>query len=269
MEKITSRRNAECIHVKKLSASRAYRNEREEFVCDGKKLLREAIGSNTEIVSVFSSSPITLPLPAGTKVFEVSNDILNSLSPLKNSQDVLFVCKRPDSIDVNYKMGTHILLDNIQDPGNVGTIIRSAYAFGIESVILTESCADLYNPKAIRASMGALFRQRVRNLTPEALTDLKQSGVRFIGTSSDSGFSDKTIVSIRDTLKFDLNNAIIMFGNEGNGISEDLLALCDEMITIPLAADCDSLNVAVAASIIMWEVKGREKDAAGSGWNFH
>jgi len=254
MEKITSRRNAECIHAKKLGASRAYRSEHKEFVCDGNKLLLEAIGSNAEIVSVFSSSPITHPLPEGTRVFEVSSDIMDSLSALKNSQDVLFVCKSPDSIDVNYQIGTHILLDNIQDPGNVGTIIRSAYAFGIESVILTESCADLYNPKAIRASMGALFRERVNKLTFEELIGLEQSGARFIGTSSARGFPDKTVVSLQEALKLNLNNAIIVFGNEGSGISEDVLALCSELVTIPLASDCESLNVAVAASIIMWEV---------------
>ena len=255
MEKITSRRNAGCIHVKKLGASRAYRSEHEEFVCDGKTLLREAIGSDAKIVSVFSLSPVTQQLPEGTRVFDVSDDILDSLSALKNSQDVLFVCKMPDNTDVNYQIGTHILLDNIQDPGNVGTIIRSAYAFGIESVILTESSADPYNPKAIRASMGAIFKQLVNILTPEALISLKQSGVRFIGTSSDRGFPEKTVVPLRETLKLNLNNSIIMFGNEGNGISEDMLALCDEMVTIPLATDCESLNVAAAASIIMWEVK--------------
>jgi len=256
MEKITSRRNAGSVHVKKLGASRAYRSEHGEFVCDGNKLLREAVGSNAEIVSVFTSSPITLPLPENTRVFDIGSDILDSLSALKNSQDVLFVCKKPANTDVDYQIGTHILLDNIQDPGNVGTIIRSAYAFGIESVILTESCADLYNPKAIRASMGAIFKQTVNILTQEALLSLKQSGVRFTGTSSDRGLPDKTLVPLREALKLNLNNAIIMFGNEGKGISEDVLAFCDDMITIPLAADCDSLNVAVAASIIMWEVKG-------------
>ena len=255
MEKISSRRNAECIHVKKLGASRAYRSEHEEFVCDGEKLLREALGSKAKIVSVFSSSPVTLPLPEGTRVFSLGSDILDSLSALKNSQDVLFVCKRPDRIGVDYRVGAHILLDNIQDPGNVGTIIRSAYAFGIESVILTESCADPYNPKAVRASMGALFRERLNILTHDELMGLKRSGVRFIGTSSDSGFPDKTVIPLRDTIKLNLNNSIIVFGNEGSGISEDVLSLCSEMVTIPLAADCDSLNVAVAASIIMWEVK--------------
>jgi len=265
MEKITSRRNAGCIHVKKLGASRAYRSEHQEFVCDGEKLLREAIGSEVKIVSVFSSSPVTLPLPGGTKVFEVSSDILDSLSVLKNSQDLMFVCKTPDDIYVDYQTGPHILLDNVQDPGNVGTIIRSAYAFGIESVILTESCSDPYNPKAVRASMGALFRQRVNILTPEALIGLKQSGVKFIGTSSDTGLPDKTVVPLRETLKLNLNNAIIMFGNEGSGISKEVLALCNEMINIPLASDCESLNVAAAASIIMWEVKGREKTVVGSG----
>jgi len=103
--------------------------------------------------------------------------------------------------------------------------------------------------------MGALFKQPVNILAPEALLGLKQSEVRFIGTSSDRGFPDKTVVSLRETIKLNLNNAIIMFGNEGNGISDDVLSLCSEMITIPLATDCESLNVAVAASVIMWEVK--------------
>jgi len=146
--------------------------------------------------------------------------------------------------------GTHLLLDNIQDPGNVGTIIRSALAFGIKSVILTEGCADIYNPKTLRASMGATFKQRIISKDINEITELKKSGVRLIGTSSDS-----TSVNISKT---DFSNSIIILGNEGQGISKQLLSLCDEIVTIPLSSDCESINVAAATSIIMWEASKKE-----------
>jgi len=242
MELITSRRNAHCIHAKKLGANRAYRNEHYQFLCDGWKLLEEAIKCNAVVKSVFSSSPITLLLPESTMVYSVSSEILNSLSPLKNSQDVLFVCEKPQNQVPECKTGTHLLLDNVQDPGNVGTIIRSADAFGIDSIMLTGNSADPYNPKAVRASMGAIFRQRIYNVN---LQDITQSGAKLIGTSSERHHLDIS--------KANLSDSIIVLGNEGQGISNEISALCDYMITLPISSDCESLNVAVAASIIMWE----------------
>ncbi|MDR2570415.1 MAG: RNA methyltransferase, partial [Oscillospiraceae bacterium] len=120
-------------------------------------------------------------------------------------------------------------------------------AFGIKSVILTEGCADIYNPKTIRASMGAIFKETVYKMDFNTIYDLKQKGIKFIGAT-------KNIDSI-DVKKADLTNVIVVLGNEGQGISNELLELCDEMIRIPISSNCESLNAAIAASIIMWEAR--------------
>lgn len=243
MEKITSRKNSTLIHAKKLGKDRNYRLENGEFLCDGKKLLREAVTSGAGVISVFTSMQPDIMLSESVKAYQVSTDILSSVSPLKNPQDVLFICKIPEQTGIDIKRGTHLLLDNVQDPGNVGTVLRSADAFGIDSVILTPGCADPYNPKAIRASMGAVFRQKV---IFKDIGELHASGARFIGTASSSEYTD-----IRNA---DFKDCVIVLGNEGQGISGELLALCKEMITIPVSAGCESLNIAAAASIIMWEI---------------
>jgi TrmH family RNA methyltransferase len=185
-------------------------------------------------------------LPETTRVYYAQDSLIDSLSPLKNSQGLIFSCKYPQSITCDYYSGIHVLLDNIQDPGNVGTIIRSANAFGIDSVILTGGCADIYNPKTIRASMGAIFRQRVTYMNTEDIINLKTKGVNFTGAENRA--------SSKDITKINISNTVILLGNEGQGISNELLTLCDEMIKIPISEDSESLNAAIAASVIMWEV---------------
>jgi len=247
MEKITSRRNIKCLHVKNLGKSKEYRDEHKEFICDGRKLLEEAVKSIIHITNVFTMAEINIKLPKETPVYIIDESIMDTLSPLKSSQDILFTCKMPDNNKHDLTTGIHILLDNVQDPGNVGTIIRSADSFGIDSVLLTDDCADLYNPKTIRATMGAIFRQKVTTIN---INDLKVSGVRIVGTDSKS---DDCV----DIKKAVLKNTVVILGNEGQGLSHELRKLCDEMITIPLSPGSESLNVAIAASIIMWEAKGR------------
>jgi TrmH family RNA methyltransferase len=206
-----------------------------------------------------TSSDLDLTLPAKTRIYQADLSLLDSLSPLKSSQGVLFVCRISFAARDNtqayidsFRSGTHILLDRVQDPGNVGTIIRSAHAFGINSILLTADCADIYNPKTIRATMGAIFKQKVYYTCLDDLKSIKEAGVKFIGTSSDIGAKHPD--------KDDLINSIIMFGNEGQGLQDHLLDLCDDMISIPLSENCESLNVAIAASIIMWETsKGSKK----------
>jgi len=245
MKKITSRRNIKCLHVKNLGKSKEYRNEHGEFLCDGNKMLAEAIKSKISIVSVFTTSKPDTSLPEETEVYLIDESIMDSLSTLKDSQDILFICKIPVFKKPDYKKGTHILLDKVQDPGNVGTIIRSAYAFGIDSVLLTEDCADPYSPKAVRASMGAVFRQKTVYINPD---ELSRNNYRIIGTANNKN----KYKTLQNTV---LKDSIIILGNEGQGISDKLSALCEEMITIPLSSDCESLNVAAAATIIMWESK--------------
>ncbi|MDR2599074.1 MAG: RNA methyltransferase, partial [Oscillospiraceae bacterium] len=242
MEKITSRRNKCVIHAKKLSESKSYRAEHKQFICDGEKLFNEAVLSNTNIQSVFVTDENRQAEISNTNIYFITQDLLNYISSQKNPQGMLFICNMPETAPVDLKIGTHILLDNVQDPGNVGTIIRSANAFGIDSVILTGETADLYNPKTIRASMGAIFKQKVLYLTYD---ELKQSGARYIGTTSNK--------EAHSLLDFNLSNSVIVFGSEGQGISKTVEKLCTEMINIPLDDNVESLNVATAATIIMWE----------------
>ncbi|MDR0491247.1 MAG: RNA methyltransferase [Oscillospiraceae bacterium] len=257
MERITGRGNALAVHMKKLGAQRSYREECGQFLCDGTKLLEEAVKSGAEILAVLCSSSISFPLPAGARVCSAPRDLIDSLSPLKNAQDTLFVCKMPPSGGFVGAGGTHILLDCMQDPGNLGAIIRTASAFGIKSLILTGKCADIWNTKTIRASMGAIFRQRICRLDIHELGQLKENGIRFIGAvcHGDSG-GKGTVGSIFEA---DLNDAVIAIGNEGQGLSEEVLSLCGEKIEIPIEPECESLNAAAAAAIIMWEARRKER----------
>jgi len=245
VEKITSRSNPLCVHIKKLGNSSRYRERHGQFICDGNKLLDEAIAADADIVTILTTGNIPQNRPVGASLYHVSEDLIDSLSPLKTPQDVLFVCRIKEFTYFDYTNGTHILLDGLQDPGNVGTIIRSACAFGIDSVILTDDSADVYNPKSVRASMGAIFRLPIVRKTNDEIHELRKAGVKFIGTSNSI-----RAVDVRHT---DFSNTVIILGNEGRGISYNLLALCDKVVKIPLSPDCESLNVAIAASIIMWE----------------
>ena len=268
MEKITSRRNPLCVHLKKLGASRSYRESCGEFLCDGIKLLEEAVKHGAEITHVLTSSFVPFPLPVETRVHFTDKSVINSLSPLTNAQDTLFVCKIPqsgkhvtqsetrdetkdetkDETRGGCDKGTHILLDGIQDPGNVGTIIRTANAFCIDSVILTGGCADPFNPKTIRATMGSIFRQRLCHMTVRELAAHKERGVRLIGATLEENSKDVSRVKLK--------GSVIAIGNEGRGLSAEVLSLCDEKIRIPISPDCESLNAATAAAIIIWRARG-------------
>ncbi|MCL2365646.1 MAG: RNA methyltransferase [Oscillospiraceae bacterium] len=244
MEKITSRKNPLCIHFKKLGADRAYRESCGEFLCDGIKLLKEAEQSGTEIVAVLTSTHIPFGLPINTKLYLTDQGVINSLSPLKNAQNVLFSCKMPQQQE--RKEASGILLDGIQDPGNLGTIMRTAHAFGIKNIILTGDCADIYNPKTIRATMGAIFKQRIKHLNIAELARMKHGGVRLIGAVLSDAAQDFRNVCLTDS--------VVAIGSEGAGLSDDVIALCDEQIMIPISVECESLNAAIAAGIIMFNI---------------
>ena len=245
MEKLTSRRNPLCTHLKQLGENRGYRYEHREFLCDGIKLLEEAVNNGAEITNILTASHLPFPLPLEANVYYAERGLINSISPLKNAQDTLFSCKMPYQDSPAEFKGTHILLDGIQDPGNVGTIIRTANAFRISSVILTGGCADPYNPKTIRASMGAIFRQRIHHIKPAGLSVMLKSGVRFVGAVPGEGqYAVSNVV---------LCDSVIAIGSEGSGLSGEILSLCSDRVTIPVAPECESLNAAVAAAILMWE----------------
>ena len=140
-----------------------------------------------------------------------------------------------------------VVLENVQDPGNVGTVLRTAAALGIDLVILTGECADPFNPKTVRAAIGALFRQRLLELPREELfTRLRAWGLPLYGAALSPQAADVRSASLTD--------AAVAVGNEGSGLSAELLAHCDKTIIIPMTPESESLNAAVAASLLMWEM---------------
>ena len=247
MHDIVSRKNPVITHMRKLSKDKSYRDVSNEFVCDGIKLLESALQSKVEVVTVLTSQTIPFDLPTKTKVFYTSQSIIDTVSVMKNAQTTVFTCKMNRNFNLETTVsGTYVLLAEMQDPGNVGAVIRSAHAFGVDAVILTEGCADVCNPKVVRASMGSLFKQKVMHASLQQLKDLKANGTVFIGASVNSMKSECIT-------KTDLAGTVIIIGNEGNGISPELLSICDKHVHIPIADDCESLNAAAAASILMWK----------------
>ena len=248
-ERITSRKNEKIVHIKRLGIDRDYRVRNREFLCDGDKLLEEGILHGAKIETVLTCREELPCVPEGTEIILTPRDVLESVSPMRNPQDVLFTCRMPEESFSVYPGGSYVVLENVQDPGNVGTVIRSANAFGIDAVILVGACADLYHPKTVRATMGAIFRQRVLQLELEGLMQMKEDGIRLYGAAlaSDS----------RDIRQVELRGAAVAVGSEGQGLSEALLSLCDGKVIIPMNPECESLNAGVAASVLMWEIGRR------------
>ncbi len=249
-EIIKSRQNEKVKHLKKLGTDASYRRECGEFLCDGDKLFYEALKNNAQIKTVFVREGAEVDVPAGIQTFVATEDIISNISPQKTPQNVVFSCAMSERKYDITPGGKHLILENVQDPGNVGTIIRTANAFKMDSVILVGACADLYNPKTMRAAMGALFRQKVINAEYGQIEELKKSGLKICGTA----LSEKS----RDIRGGEFSGAAFALGSEGKGLSEKMLSLCDELIIIPMNPECESLNVASAAAVVMWEMGKRD-----------
>lgn len=248
METITSRTNPLMTHLRKLSSSGAYRRTHGEFLCDSPKLLREALLWKAELLTVVCTDPAELPpLPDGVRCVAVPQDVMTSVSPMKTPQGVLFTCRLPEKVMPDQLCGSHyIVLDGVQDPGNVGTIWRTADAFACDGVLLLPGCADPYSHKTIRASMGAVFRCPVWQMEPSELKQLLcRSWIPLYGAALRSDTLDVRAV--------DYSRAAIAIGSEGRGLTAEMLDLCDQTIRIPMSERCESLNAAIAASVLLWE----------------
>lgn len=247
MENITSRKNAYIVHVRRLSADADYRREKMEYLCDGIKTLREALAFGAEISSVlWKKLPQDIDGLCCAEQYTVPSELFDYASSMKNSPGPLFTVRIPEMRE-NGALTNAIILENVQDPGNVGTVIRSANAFHIDAVILTGACADLYNPKTARATMGAIFRQRVMELEPAKVRELlKKNGLPLYGAS----LSDKS----QDIRTVKVSHAAVAIGSEGRGLSEEFLEICDGEVIIPMNPDSESLNAGVAAAVVMWEM---------------
>ncbi len=247
-ERITSRTNPLMTHIRKLASSRSYRRQCGEYLGDGVKLLEEAVKWNAPLVTVVFTEGTQLPqLPAGVRQVEVPADVMKSISPMEAPQGALFTAKLPDQSFPEKLTGRrYLVLEGVQDPGNVGTILRTADAYEADGLILLEGCADLYNHKTVRASMGAVFRCPAWSGTLEELLPLlKAAGIPMLGAA----LREDTV----DVRQADLKRAAMLVGSEGRGLSEAALAACDQTVRIPMNERCESLNAAVAAATLLWE----------------
>ena len=246
MDRITSRKNAMIARLRALGADGAFRTETGEFLCDGYKLLDEAIKSGAEITAVLWKESGASGAAECEKQFLAPPELFDYASPMKNSPGPLFSVRR-GAFGTDDPITSAIVLENVQDPGNVGTVLRTASAFGVDAVILVGDCADCFSPKTVRATMGAIFRQRVTTLSLEQLPAfLHRQGLALYGAALSERASD--------VRKVDITHSAVAVGSEGHGLSRELLALCDGEIIIPMDARSESLNAAVAASVLMWEM---------------
>ena len=250
MDKITSRRNQLIAHIRKLSTDRDYRYRCEEYVCEGRTLLEEALASSADITAVIWCGEAEDTFPVLTSQYEVPLDLYSFVSPSKNSPGPLFTVRLPQ-IGKDRKIDSAIILENIQDPGNIGTVMRTANAFGVGSVVFTGSCADVYNVKAVRASMGAVFRQRTDTVEIGRLKE-------FVDANSLKLYAAALSDGAEDIRNIDCSGCAFAVGNEGSGLSRELLGLCEKKVVIPMMPSAESLNAAVAAGILMWESRRRE-----------
>lgn len=251
MERITSSQNTLLKHIRKLQTSRAYREACGEFVADGFKLLSEALQWYPHLTAVVlcEGAPCP-PLPPQTRCVCVPESLMQSLSSMCTPQGVVFTCALPKQPQLSVCRGG-IVLDRIQDPGNLGTILRTADAFGVP-VLLTNNCADPFCEKTIRASMGAVLRTPPVSIPlEELLRAVAASGVPLAATA----LSERA----RDLRQVDLSEYLTVIGSEGQGVCETLLRAAQSEVIIPMRPTCESLNAAVAASIVMWQLINHRK----------
>lgn len=248
-EHITSRSNPLLTRVRKLQKNRAARQTAGEYLGDGVKLLEEALRWNAAVTTVICSEGLALPpVPDGVRCVLVPRDVMASVSPMEAPQGALFLARYPDLTPPDVLTGSrYLVLDGVQDPGNVGTIWRTADALGADGLFLLPSCADPFGPKTVRATMGAAFRLPVWECGIERLSALLQSAsLPLYGTALRSDTADVRAV--------DLSRAAVVIGSEGRGISQPMLERCGKTLKIPMAARCESLNAAAAATVILWEM---------------
>ena len=245
-ERITSRKNPLLQQVKRLFASRREREQTGLFAADGTKLLEEAAKYFEGLETVILSDGVEACLPEHVRLVRVPGDVMESISPMASPQGAVFLCRLPEKTPFHPQPGM-LLLDGIQDPGNLGTILRTADALDVP-VALLEGCADPYSHKVVRASMGAVFRVRVVTATWEQVrTACREAGIPIAVTALEDG-----AVDIRQA---QLHRMAVVIGSEGQGVRREILEAAEEKLIIPMNPHCESLNAAVAAAISMWQMK--------------
>ncbi len=245
---ITSLSNEKIKKYTKLNQSKKYRDQENLFLVEGMHLVLEAY-KKEQLIEVILEQDMTIPLDV-EKVF-VTKEILEKISDCKSVPMIMGLCHKKETQE---KIGKRILLlDDIQDPGNLGTIIRSASAFGIDTIFLSQNTVDLYNPKVVRATQGMLFHLPILRVDIEKEVEkLKGEGYPIYVTNVKYGEDAATLT------KEEKEKYVLCIGNEGNGVRSSLLEKATKYLSISMQEEVESLNVAIATSILLYEL-GRER----------
>lgn len=254
VEVIRSKDNATIKLYTKLANYRKDRKKYNLFVLEGYRIVLDAIVQNAPITQVLISEDVyerycqKLVDLNITKPFIISNELACKISSTENTQGVFAICEIPKDDGIVFKSnGKYIVLHQVQDPGNVGMIIRTADAFGLDGVIMSQSC-DLYSPKVIRSTMGSIFR--VNHYVYDDIFKLLDS-FKLNGITTYSAVIDSSNYVKEESF---MGGTAIIVGNEGNGLPKEVTTYCDKSITIEMNGSIDSLNVAMASGIIMWKM---------------
>ncbi len=259
MEKITSRTNDKIKYAVRLGESASLRKEAGEFFLEGARLCSDAVQTGIGIKQAFFTAKALLKysdyvesiIAESGICYEISVEVSQKLSDTENPQGVFCICAmKPDADETALNPdGKYLALENLQDPSNLGAVCRSAEALGLDGLIVSGGC-DVYNPKALRASMGSLLRMNViqsENLC-ELLEKANSAGIKTLASVPKSTAKD-----IR-TVPMD-GGVICCVGNEGSGLSAEIIGKCTSQVTIPMSGRAESFNASAAAAILAWELK--------------
>ncbi len=237
---VLGKNNEKIKQISKLMASAKERKEKGLIVLEGERLVSEA--QTIEELYYTSGAPAEQFLSKAKAVYEISNDIMKKISDTVTPQGILAVVKRPNTKLTTNKNEKYLAFENVNDPSNLGAAARTAEALGFKGIIVKG--VDPFSPKVLRASMGGILRLEI--IEPENILEyLKNDSHKIIGTVVSGG------KNIKD---FKFGNDILLIGNEANGLTENAVNICDDVVTIEMAGKAESLNAAAAAAISMWEM---------------
>ena len=255
MQVISSKDNEFVKHIKKLK-DKKYRDMNKEFIIEGIKLIKEAIEEKAEIKQIVicdncqNSDIIPKELMYEIAKYEcvyVTEKIFKTISDVNTPQGILAIIGRnTGEAEIDYTQDIIVALDDIQDPGNLGTILRTVDSIGLNQILVSKGTADSYNPKVVRSTMGAIFRVKIIECEDleKTLREVKKQKFKLVVTSLQT---EKSLYDI------DFNRKVIVIGNEANGVEQKIQDLADEKIKIPMLGKTESLNASVATGIVLYE----------------
>ena len=255
MHIITSKDNEIIKHIRKLKEKK-YRDEYNEYVVEGVKIVEEAIKENAKIKQVIVCNDTTKTYEIPTHIMleiakfdciYVSDKIFNYITQVTNPQGIMAIIEKQDeNMQIDYNQDIIVMLDDVQDPGNLGTILRTVDSIVLNKIIVSKGTADSFNSKVVRSTMGAIFRLKIIEEEDliKTIKELRKHHFKLLVTSL------QTENSIYD---IDFSKKIIVIGNEANGVSKEIQDLADEKAKIPMLGRTESLNASVAAGIVMYE----------------